>query len=337
MVTFLYAESIDSNMPIVQAIGRYAYYLGLTIMVRPARIDNPSVSGERGAGHEITTYRAEGALMTLPTLVIAATGKTGRRVAARLEAQGHPVRRASRSAETRFDWDDRSTWDAALTGVGSAYVVYSPDLAVPAAPDAITAFTELAKKKGVQRLVLLSGRGETEAERCERIVQDSGLEWTIVRASWFNQNFDEGAFRDLVLAGEVTLPAGDVLEPFIDIDDIAEVAATALMEEGHAGQLYEVTGPQLMTFADAVAEISDATGRQVRYVTIPIEAFKAGLGEAGLPPVQIDLLEYLFTTVLDGRNASTTDGVQRALGRPARSFRDYARSVAESGAWNVEA
>ncbi len=272
----------------------------------------------------------------LPTLVIAATGKTGRRVADRLEAQGRPVRRGSRSAAIPFDWDDRTTWGPALEGVGAAYVVYTPDLAVPAAPAVIQAFTELAKKLGVRRLVLLSGRGEEEAERCERIVQASGLEWTVVRASWFAQNFDEGEFTELVVAGEVTLPGGDVLEPFIDVEDIADVAVAALTEDGHAGEVYEVTGPRLMTFASAVQEIAEASGRELSYVPIPVEAFKAGLAQAGMPEGQIELLDYLFTTVLDGRNASVTDGVQRALGRPARDFRDYARVVAASGVWDVQ-
>ena len=270
-----------------------------------------------------------------PILVIAASGKTGRRVADRLEAQGRPVRRASRSGATPFDWNDRSTWAPALAGVAAAYVVYSPDLAVPEAPDAIEAFTEMAREAGVRRLVLLSGRGEEEAQRCERIVQDSGLEWTVVRASWFAQNFDEGAFVELVLAGEVALPAGDVLEPFIDIDDIADVAFSALTEDGHHGEVYEVTGPRLMTFADAVRDISQATGRKIDYVTIPRDAFTAGLAEAGLPEGQIELLDYLFTTVLDGRNASIADGVERALGRPARDFRDYANETAARGAWSV--
>lgn len=273
-----------------------------------------------------------------PTLVIAATGKTGRRVADRLESLGHPVRRASRSGATpaeTFDWDDRATWDAALESAGSAYIVYSPDLAVPAAPAAITAFTELARKKGLKRLVLLSGRGEEEAQRSERIVANSGLEWTVVRASWFAQNFDEGAFHELVLTGNVTLPADEVLEPFIDIDDIADVAVAALTQDGHTGEVYEVTGPRLMTFADAVAEIAAATGHDITYTAIPNEAFRAGLEQAGMPAAQIELLDYLFTTVLDGRNASLTDGVERALGRKPRDFRDYARRVAATGVWNT--
>ena len=271
-----------------------------------------------------------------PTLVIAASGKTGRRVADRLESLDHPVRRASRSGDVRFDWNDRATWDAALDGAGAAYIVYSPDLAVPQAPDAIAAFTELAKAKGVRRLVLLSGRGEEEAQHCEGIVRASGLEWTILRASWFAQNFDEGAFHELVLAGEVALPAGDVLEPFIDIDDIADIAAAALTTDEHVGELYEVTGPRLMRFADAVAEIAHAAERAIRYVTISGEEFRTGLAQAGLPESQIELLDYLFTTVLDGRNAQCTGDVERALGRPARDFRDYAAKAAASGAWSAQ-
>lgn len=270
------------------------------------------------------------------TLVIAATGKTGRRVADQLEAMGHPVRRGSRSGDVRFDWNDRTTWASALDGVMAAYVVYSPDLAVPEAPEAIEAFSALAKASGVQRLVLLSGRGEEEAQRCEGIVRRSGLEWTVVRASWFAQNFDEGAFLDLVLSGDVTLPADEVREPFIDVDDIAEVVVAALTTDDLVGDVLEVTGPRLMTFADAVGEIARASGRDVRYGTIPRDAFRAGLSEAGLPEQQVGLLDYLFTTVLDGRNAHVSNGVERALGRPARDFRDYAARVAATGVWNVE-
>ncbi len=270
-----------------------------------------------------------------PILVIAATGKTGRRVADRLEASGHPVRRGSRTGPTPFDWHDRTTWEPALAGARAAYVVYSPDLAVPAAPGAIRAFTALARDLGVERLVLLSGRGETEAQRCERIVQDCGLQWTIVRASWFAQNFDEGAFRDLVVAGEVALPAATVREPFIDVEDIAEIVVAALTDDRHAEKVYEVTGPRLMTFADAVAAIASASGREVRYVPVPASEFRAGLTAAGMPTPQVELLDYLFTTVLDGRNESVTDGVERALGRPARDFADYARTAAAGGSWNA--
>jgi len=269
------------------------------------------------------------------TLVLGGTGKTGRRVVERLESRGVPTRVASRAADPSFDWGDQSTWDAVLDGVNAAYVTYAPDLAIPGATDAIRVFVERAVEHGVQRLVLLSGRGEEEAQLCERIVQDAGIEWTVVRASWFNQNFSEGAFLEMVLGGEIALPAGEVGEPFVDVDDIADVAVAALTEDGHAGQIYELTGPRLLTFAEAVHEISRASGREIRYIEIPHEAFAAGIAESGAPDDIAWLLGYLFSTVLDGRNAYVCDGVRRALGREPTDFAEYARRIADSGVWNV--
>ena len=184
-------------------------------------------------------------------------------------------------------------------------------------------------------MVLLSGRGEEEAQDCELIIQRPDIEWTVVRCSWFSQNFSEGEFLSMVLAGEVALPAGDVREPFVDVDDIADFAVAALTEDGHAGQVYELTGPRLLTFAEAVEEISRAAGRAIQFTQIPREAFAAGIAEAGLPEDIAWLLDYLFATVLDGRNASLGDGLQKALGREPRDFADYCRVTAASGVWNV--
>ncbi|MEO0785238.1 MAG: NAD(P)H-binding protein [Pseudomonadota bacterium] len=267
------------------------------------------------------------------TLVLGGTGKTGRRVADRLTAMGEAVRIGSRSAVPGFDWNNEASWDAALKGVTAVYITYAPDLAFPGATDAIQALVNKAKRAGVKRLVLLSGRGEEEAQASERIVQASGIDWTIVRASWFNQNFSEGAFIDMVLNGAITLPAGDTPEPFVDADDIADVAVAALTEDHHAGQLYEVTGPRLMTLADVAADLSAATGREIVYVDVPHEGFMAEIEASGAPHEVAWMLDYLFATVLDGRNASLTDGVARALGRPPKDFAAYARDVARTGLW----
>lgn len=268
-----------------------------------------------------------------PILVVGGTGKTGRRVAERLVARGVPVRIGCRSANPAFDWEDPSGWAAALDGVGAAYITYYPDLAAPGAPEAVRALVGQALARGVRRLVLLSGRGEEEAQQAERVLQDSGAEWTVVRASWFNQNFSEGAVLEGVLAGEIALPAGEIGEPFVDTDDIADVVVAALTEDGHVGQLYEVTGPRLLTFAEATAEIARATGRSVRYTRVSAEEFTTTLARQGIPADFTGLLLYLFTTVLDGRNARLADGVQRALGRAPKDFADYARDAAASGAW----
>src|SRR5215212_10696942 len=161
-------------------------------------------------------------------LVLGGTGKTGRRVVKRLEARGLPVRVGSRSGEPPFDWEERSTWAPVLEGVGSAYISHYPDLAVPGAPDTVGSFAELAVRSGVRRLVLLAGRGEPEAEAAEDAVRASGADLTIVRSTWFAQNFSEDYLVDGVRSGEVALPARDVPEPFVDAEDIADVAVAAL-------------------------------------------------------------------------------------------------------------
>lgn len=239
-------------------------------------------------------------LKTETILVLGGTGKTGRRVIDRLRARDLPVRVGSRSADPPFDWEDRATWAPALRGASSAYVSFYPDLAVPGACETIAAFAEQAVAGGTRRLVLLSGRGEEEAQRAEQVVQSSGAEWTVVRCSWFMQNFS--------------------------------VAVAALTEDGHAGRLYELTGPRALTFAQAVEEIGHALGRKLSYAAIPMEAFTSALADEDVPADVVALLSYLFSEVL-GRNEQLGDGVQRALGREPRDFTDYAREAAATGIW----
>lgn len=251
----------------------------------------------------------------LPILIIGGTSKTGARVNALLQAQGVATRAVSRSTATPFDWNQPRTWPAALDGVASE-------------------LSGLARARGLQRLVLLSGRGEPGAQRAEAALQAAGVPWTIVRASWFNQNFSEGYLLDGVRAGEIALPVGEVLEPFIDADDIADVVAAALNDERHANQLYEVTGPRALTFAEAVAGISAAAGRPIRYRQVSPEAFAAGM-RPFVPEEIIDLMDELFSVVLDGRNSAVAHGVEAALGRRARDFCDYARNTAANGVWRA--
>jgi uncharacterized protein YbjT (DUF2867 family) len=268
-------------------------------------------------------------------LVTGGTGKTGSRILARLRAEKHPVRVGSRAADIPFDWENPATWPAALDGVRSVYIAYQPDLAVPGAPDAIRAFTAEAFRAGVSSLVLLSGRGEPEAVECENIVQESGLAWTIVRCAFFAQNFSEGALADYIAAGELALPNGHTPEPFVHADDIADVAVAALTDDRHHGQLYELTGPRALTFAEATAEIAAAAGRPIAFVPISRTDFIAGLTEAQLPAEVVALLDYLFGTLLDGRNSGLADGVRRALDRDPKDFADFVTETAQ--AWRSTA
>jgi len=271
-----------------------------------------------------------------PILVLCGTGKTGSRIVQRLQKRNIPVRVGSRSAQPAFDWQVQTTWEGALAGVSAVYISYYPDLAVPGAVEAIRLFAELALSKGVSRLVLLSGRGEEEAQLAEETIKNSGADWTILRASWFAQNFSESFLLDAVLSGTVALPVGEIGEPFIDAGDIADVAVAALTQEGHSGELYELTGPRLMTFRQAVAEVAQARGEPVDFVQITPDQYSDALKQAFIPMDVIGLVMYLFTTVLDGRNAHVSDGVERALGRPPRDFTAYAKDTAASAVWSTQ-
>ncbi|WP_175407700.1 NmrA family transcriptional regulator [Streptomyces sp. TRM64462] len=260
----------------------------------------------------------------MTVLVTAATGKTGRRVAERLTGLGLTVRAGSRTGGTTpFDWEDPATWGPALRGADAAYVAYYPDLAAPGAVEALDGFGRLAAGAGVRRLVLLSGRGEPGAARAEealRAAAGRGVELTVVRAAFFVQNFTEGLLAEGVAAGEVAFPAGSTAEPFVDAGDVADVVVAALTEDGHAGAVHELTGPRLLTFAEAAAECGAAAGRAVRYVPVTADQYAAALGAYGLPEAEAAWVAGLFASLLDGHNASVTDGVRRVLGREPRGF-----------------
>lgn len=267
-------------------------------------------------------------------LIIGAGGKTGARVDARLKARGIATRAVSRSTQVPFDWERPESWTAAFDGITRAYVTYQPDIAMEGGAEAIARIAAIARRAGLEQLVLLSGRGEPYAQLAEDELQASGVPWTIIRASWFNQNFSEGHLLESVLAGEVALPAGPVPEPFIDVDDIADVAVAALTDERHKNRLYEVTGPRALTFAEAVAEISRAVGRPIRYRQVSSDEFTASMAPYQ-PPEIVEFLIELCTVVLDGRNISVMHGVEQALGRPARDFSDYVRDAVATGIWEA--
>jgi uncharacterized protein YbjT (DUF2867 family) len=268
-----------------------------------------------------------------PVLVTGGTGKTGRRLVERLRKLRVPVRIGSRGAAPFFDWRDRSTWPAALAGARAIYVAFQPDIAAPGALEIVTDFFAEALRQNVNRIVLLSGRGEPEAEDAEKALVASGADWTILRCSWFAQNFDEGFFLEGIRSGVLALPARPTPEPFVDVEDIAEIATAALTQNGHSGRLYEISGPTALTFTEAVAEIAKVTGREIQFIEAPMEAFVAEAMLQGVSKEEVDLVSYLFTTILDGRNSRPVYGVQEALGRPANGFSAYVRRTAATGVW----
>lgn len=271
-------------------------------------------------------------------LVLGATGKTGRRVVAQLQQRGQRVRPASHSGATRFEWYDEGTWAPALDGVRAAYVVDSEGAD---AAEQLAAFSEVAVGRGARRLVFLSARdwavsGGEDRLAGERALTASGADWTILRPTWFAQNFSETIFlRDPVLDGKLVWSTGDGLEPFIDAEDIAAVAAAALTEDGHAGQTYELSGPRLLTFGAAVEEIARATGRDIAYVPVSETEYAVHAAERGMPAGVVEVLNLLSGWISAGRNAHLSDGVQRVLRREPRDFSDYVNAAAAAGAWKA--
>ena len=267
-------------------------------------------------------------------LVIGGNGKTGRKVAEGLVRNGKSIRIGSRNENPPFDWEKPETWENTLAGIDSVYITYQPDLAVPGARKSIEEFTSLAVKSGVKKMVLLSVKGEKEAELCEQEVMNSGVDWTVVRASWFNQNFSESFFLDPIKAGHVALPKAETLIPFVDTDDIADVVVEALLYEKHNGKTYELTGPRQLTFKKVIEEISENTGRNINFDSITMEDYKRLLSENNVPDDYIWLIDYLFTEVLVEENSVITHDVEKVLGRKAKDFSEYAKETASTGIWD---
>jgi uncharacterized protein YbjT (DUF2867 family) len=267
-----------------------------------------------------------------PILVLGASGTTGRRLTQRLRDAGAEVRPASRQEQVRFDWTDRETWEPALAGVARIYLM------APHGQPVDPGFVGLAADRGVRRIVLLSSRGieamgDERLIAAERTVRESGADWTIVRPDWFNQNFDEGFFRPAVLAGELALPLGDRRQAFVDADDIAAVAATALTEDGHAGRSYDVMGPRALSFPEALEIIGRAAGRTIRY-SGTADAYRAAQAALGFPADQTEQEIAAFAALRDAGDAQPNALVRELTGREPKDFEAYAREAAASGAWS---
>lgn len=268
-------------------------------------------------------------------LVLGATGKTGSRVSKKLRERGVPHRAVSRGSDPSFDWYARDTWTRALDEITTAYVTFIPDLAVPGAPEIIDAFVTDARGAGVERLVLLSERRQADAARCEEILRSSPLEWTILQASWFMENFSEGGFHHGIESNLLRVPVKGTREPFVALDDLAEVAVAALVEDGHVGETYEVTGPELLSFETVVHRIGEAIGRPVRFEPCTSAEFQETLVAVGVEPRDASFVAGLVESILDGRNENLGDGVERALGRSPTTFSTFLKEALENNAWTL--
>lgn len=270
-----------------------------------------------------------------PVVVIGGTGKTGRRVASRLTERAVAVRPVSRSTPVRFDWDAPDTWDAALEGASAVYITYSPDLAFPGAGQQVTALAEMLRERAVSRVVLLSGRGEEGALASERALLAAVPTASVVRCSFFTQNFTEGPFLPGVLEGLIALPVSPrIAEPFLDVDDLADVVVTVLADGTHRGEVLELTGPEALTFPEVMRVLQRETGVTAEFQEISETEYVQGVIAAGYPDEVAQGLAELFTEVLDGRNRQTTATVEHVLGRPATTVDVTFRLAAGSGCFD---
>jgi uncharacterized protein YbjT (DUF2867 family) len=265
-------------------------------------------------------------------LVIGSTGKTGRKVYETLKQKHFDVTPASRKTQQPFDWYDSKTWENALKGFDTVYITFQPDLSIPESVPIITAFVETARRMEIGKLVLLSGRGEPQAMACEDVIINSGLAYTILKCSFFMQNFNEGFWADGIISGEFVVPFVSAKEPFLDTDDISEVAVQALTTTAHDSKIYDLTGPELLSFKEAIDTIAIHSGKEIKLIEVSIDEYTAAL-RGQIPEEFIAMIEHLFVEVLDGRNESVTTDIASILGKPATPFTGFAAKASKSGAW----
>jgi uncharacterized protein YbjT (DUF2867 family) len=258
-------------------------------------------------------------------LLIGGTGKVGARLGRLLTAAGHTARIASRSGgDVHFDWHDGSTYRSALTGADGAFIV-GPGSASDWSP-LLEEFLRVAVSCGVRRAVLLSARGveflqDGAVARAEKALRSGGVTWTILRPSHFAQNFTEAMF--VPEAGRVLAPVGCGAEPFVDVQDLAEVAASVLTSDQWANEVVEISGPVALTFDEAVGSLGEAAGQPFTYVEEPAEQYRARLRSTGVPEGYITWRMAMLGGIRRGEDAYISDGIPRVLGRPATSFQTW--------------
>ena len=267
-------------------------------------------------------------------LVTTPTGKVGQELVAILKQAGATLRLGAHSVEktraafpglevVRLDHTDPATHAAAVQGVDAVYLASPGDF--PSAPE--KALVDAAKKAGVKKVVKLGAMGvelsDNPIRQVEEHVRASGLAFTFLHPTWFMQNFTT-SMAGAVKSGTLAEPAGDKKTAFIDARDIAAVAAKALLEPGHEGKTYVLTGPELLSRAEVAQALSKELGRPVAYLPITDEQFRAAV-KGFLTPSYLELLSRLYSVVRAGHTEVKTDAVQQLLGRPPIAFAQFAR------------
>jgi uncharacterized protein YbjT (DUF2867 family) len=276
-------------------------------------------------------------------LVFGATGKVGGETVRQLAERGAEIRAATRKPgayrgpggvqAVELDYDRPETWDAAVAGTRRLFLVSRPGEAAP--ESYLIPLFEKARAAGLERVVLHTALGVELADdlglrKVEKHVMASGVPWTILRPNWFMQNFSHGFVLDSIKGmGGIFLPAAEAKVSFIDTRDIGAVAAKALLEDGHAGKEYGLTGPRALDHAEAAAILSRSAGRTIPYAAIGEDDARRGLAQAGWPASAVEFMLALFRAVRAGHAARVTPDVRTVLGRDPISFEQFADHFAE--------
>lgn len=275
-------------------------------------------------------------------LVIGATGTLGRLLVPALLDRGARVRAATRHPRPRtlpsgalgvaFDLERPETFRDALGDADRVFWMTRPN---DERPDATAApFLEEMRRAGVRHVVDLSGMGienldQLPIRKLEKAIESSGIPFTHVRPNYFFQNFLAGALFDgIVERSEIAVAAGDAAISFVDAQDIAAVAATALVDDSLRGQALTVTGPAAVTHAEIAAAIARATERPVRYRALSDDEARVALRESGLPPERIERRLAFLAVARSGAFAGVSPDVERVLGRAPRSLEAFVREHA---------
>lgn len=265
------------------------------------------------------------------TLVIGATGHIGGELTRLLQASGHTVRQATRTArapgQVALDLATGVGLDAAFDGVHRAFLMAPPGHAQQ--HRLLNPAIDTARRAGVQHVVLLSAMGanadpSAPMRQAELHLEQSGLAWNILRPNWFMQNFHTFWLPAIQASGNILLPVGNARGSFIDTRDIAAVAAALLTGTSLRNQDFDLTGPEALDHDQVARILSQAAGRTIGYQDIPPEAMRSALLGAGLPADYTEFMLLILGFFKAGYAERTTDAVQQITGRAPRTLAQYA-------------
>jgi uncharacterized protein YbjT (DUF2867 family) len=278
-------------------------------------------------------------------LITGATGTVGSEVVKRLTAEGAQVRAITRDPAkadiirlpqvevVKGDFEDADSIRRACTGVDRAFLLTN---STERAEEQQTTFTHIAQQSGVRHIVKLSqlhadasslGRFLRYHAAVEAAIRASGLTFTFLRPNLFMQGLL--SFRQSIQQKKAFFAAaGNERISAVDIRDIADVAVAALTTSQHDDKIYSLTGPDGLTFAEMAHQLSIAVGHTVTFVDVPPESMRTALAGIGFPSWQADGLLEEFAMYRRGEAAEVEPGVNQALGRPPRSFNEFAHDYA---------